>query len=218
MKAIIYQKLNTKNILFLIMLITLTTLSLLPRYSYANAPNPDNFQEWYGDPDNRLFGYIKGNACGTQTCTPDQVCQKEYRGVLPIEDEVVGTPSNISFTCVSPRPIEAPESPYKGDTGCNSPGLAGGLGPLSGILGDTVSGLLGLGGVQLGGFSLGGLFGGGATLLTFLSPSQLAGSITSISDPLISQFAGLLGGSGFNGLLNSNPSSDCAYNNINTVI
>ncbi|MGA1047843.1 MAG: hypothetical protein ACO3UU_07520, partial [Minisyncoccia bacterium] len=94
MKAIIYQKLNKKNILFLIMLITLTTLSLLPRYSYANAPNPDKFLEWYGPPENiddyeyidddRLFGYIKGNACGTKTCTPDQVCQKEYRGVLPV--------------------------------------------------------------------------------------------------------------------------------------
>ena len=224
MKAIIYQKLNKKNILFLIMLITLTTLSLLPRYSYANAPNPDNFQEWYGDPENRLFGYIKGNACGTQTCTPDQVCQKEYRGVLPIEEDPAVGQSNTSFTCVSPRPIPAPASPYRsGDTDCNDPGLAGGLGPLDGILGDTVSGLLGgtlsslLGGVQLD--LLGSLFSGSVGL-KFEPPGGIAGRLlTSISDPLISQFSGLLGGtSGFSGLLNSNPSAGCAYNNINTVI
>ena len=223
MQRSIYKNSDKKHIILLMTLISLVSFIFIPTYSYANAPDPSKFfQE-----DGRLFGYIEGNSCGTETCTPDQVCQKEYRGVLPIEDEEINTPSNTSFRCVSPRPIEAPASPYRSDsTDCNDPGLPG-LGPLGGILGDTVSGLLGqgilggslLGGVQLGGFS-GGFFGG-PTLLTFLKPENIASDLlSSISDPLINQFRGLLGdgGLGFSGLLNSNPSAGCAYNNINTVI
>lgn len=217
MQRSIYKNSDKKHIILLMTLISLVSFIFIPTYSYANAPDPSKFfQE-----DGRLFGYIEGNSCGTETCTPDQVCQKEYRGVLPIEDEEINTPSNTSFRCVSPRPIEAPDSPYKGDTGCSA-GISG----LDGILGDTVSGLLGqgvlgslFGGVELNllGGLFGGIFGGGG--LKFTPPGGFVGSLlSSISDPLISRFRGLLGdgGSGFNGLINVD--GDCAYNNIDTVI
>lgn len=136
MKVYIYQKLNKKNIIFLAMLMGLMFLSLLPRYSYANAPrasapsanppsatNPPSANapranapsatntpsNLFLDP-NRSFGYVQGNACGDKTCKPDEVCQKEYRGVLPIESNT----NTATFTCVKARPIEAPDSPYKG--------------------------------------------------------------------------------------------------------
>jgi len=219
MKNVIYQKLNKNNILFLVMLLS---VFLLPSNSYANSPAPETF---FVD-QNRLFGYVSGNSCGDKTCNADEVCQKEYRGVLPIESDsnILGLPKTTTFTCVKARPIQAPASPFRGDTGC-----AEGISGLSGILGDTVSGLLGqgvlgglFGGINLVGF--GSSLFGGPSAYTFIKPGDIAGSlISSISDPLISQFRGLLGdgGAGFNRLINLNLDGDdeCAnYNNINTVI
>jgi len=108
MKVYIYQKLNKKNIIFLAMLMNLIFLSLLPRYSYANTPANDPNTS-YSD-KNRLFGYIDGNKCGDKTCKPDEVCQKDYKGVLPVVER--DTDKTI-FTCVKARPIEAPASIYR---------------------------------------------------------------------------------------------------------
>lgn len=209
MKAYIYQKLNKKNIIFLAMLMAVMFLSLLPRYSYAN--NPSNL---FID-ESRLFGYVQGNACGNTTCQSDEVCQKEYRGVLPIESDttLLGAPKSTTFTCVKARPIEAPASPFRGTQGC-AEGPGGGI--LGGVLGDTVSGLVGNGLTGLvGGISLigtgGGLFGL-PQAFTFVNPGGV------ITDTLLN---GLNPNANFNDLirLRGNPEDDCAnYNNINRVI
>lgn len=187
------------------MLMAVMFLSLLPRYSYAN--NPSNL---FID-ESRLFGYVQGNACGNTTCQSDEVCQKEYRGVLPIEPEnrgilgtILGTPAQTTFTCVKARAIEAPASPYRGSQGCAA-GPGGGI--LGNILGSTISGALsGLTGSFLGG-----------GLLNFPTGFNLGGNLISnvVNDPL-GNFTG-----NFNNLIGFNPIStpDCAdYNNINTVI
>ena len=54
---------------------------------------------------------LYGQSCGTTKCTGAEVCQKQYRGVLPIGAQNDG---NATFTCVKPQSIEAPDSPYKG--------------------------------------------------------------------------------------------------------
>lgn len=182
------------------MLMAVMFLSLLPRYSYAN--NPSNL---FID-ESRLFGYVQGNACGNTTCQSDEVCQKEYRGVLPIESDttILGTPKSTTFTCVKARAIEAPASPYRGSQGCAA-GPGGGI--LGNILGSTISGALsGLTGSFLGG-----------GLLNFPTGFNLGGNLISnvVNDPL-GNFTG-----NFNNLIGFNPIStpDCAdYNNINTVI
>lgn len=187
------------------MLMAVMFLSLLPRYSYAN--NPSNL---FID-ESRLFGYVQGNSCGNTTCQSDEVCQKEYRGVLPIEPEnrgilgtILGTPAQTTFTCVKARAIEAPASPYRGSQGCAA-GPGGGI--LGNILGSTISGALsGLTGSFLGG-----------GLLNFPTGFNLGGNLISnvVNDPL-GNFTG-----NFNNLIGFNPIStpDCAnYNNINGVI
>jgi hypothetical protein len=134
MKNYSYLKINIKNITLLIVLVSVIILGLLPKYSYAN--NPSNPVNLFLD-ENRLFGYIEGNACGDKTCQSDEVCQKEYRGVLPIESDTtsVGTQKTTTFTCVKARPISAPASPYRGSVGC-------GAGATSGALGSILSGIL----------------------------------------------------------------------------
>ncbi len=58
-----------------------------------------------------------GQSCGTTRCSGAEVCQKQYRGVLPIGPQNNG---NATFTCVRPQNIEAPDSPYKGvQNSCN---------------------------------------------------------------------------------------------------
>jgi hypothetical protein len=207
MKKPIHQKLNKTNTLFLVMLIG---AFLLPNNSYANTPTPERF---FVD-ENRLFGYVSGNSCGDKTCNSDEVCQKEYRGVLPIEsDTTAGLSKTTTFTCVKARPIQAPASPFRGETGC-AVGPGGGL--LGSVLGDTVSGLVGNGLTGLvGGISLvgtgGGLFGL-PSAYTFINPNQV------ITDTLLN---GLSPNANFNDLIGFgvNNGDNCeSYNNINRVI
>jgi hypothetical protein len=54
---------------------------------------------------------LYGVSCGTTRCSGAEVCQKQYRGVLPIGAQNDG---NATFTCVKPQNLEAPDSPYKG--------------------------------------------------------------------------------------------------------
>jgi hypothetical protein len=211
MKNITYQKINRKNILSLMLLIVLINLFLLPNSSYANNPNPESF---FVD-QNRLFGYIEGNSCGDKTCNSDEVCQKEYRGILPIESDTntANQPKSTTFTCVKARPIQAPASPYRGEQGC-AVGPGGGI--LGGILGDTVNGLVGNGLTGLvGGVKLIGTGGGAFGLpsaFTFVNPSGI------VTDTLLN---GLSPNANFNTLigLGSNNGDNCEnYNNIDRVI
>ena len=54
---------------------------------------------------------LYGQSCGTKKCSGAEVCQKQYRGVLPIGAQNDG---NATYTCVKPQNIAAPDSPYKG--------------------------------------------------------------------------------------------------------
>lgn len=54
---------------------------------------------------------LYGQSCGNTKCSGAEVCQKQYRGVLPIGAQNDG---NATFTCVKPQNLEAPDSPYKG--------------------------------------------------------------------------------------------------------
>lgn len=59
---------------------------------------------------------LYGQSCGTTKCSGAEVCQKQYRGVLPIGAQNDG---NATYTCVKPQNLEAPDSPYKGvQTAC----------------------------------------------------------------------------------------------------
>jgi hypothetical protein len=219
MKNVIYQKLNKNNILFLIILIG---VFLLPNNSYANNPAPETF---FID-ENRLFGYIDGNRCGDKTCNADDVCQKEYRGVLPIEsDTTAGLPKTTTFTCVKARPVQAPASPYRGAQGC---GVAPGGGILGGIIGSVLSSTL------TGGLSglVGGITGSlGANFSPFSEFNNITGGLTSnltsnltngiINGNLSSSFRDPLGADlgDFNSFLGlGNALDDCNYTNVNQVI
>ena len=60
---------------------------------------------------------LYGQSCGNTKCSGAEVCQKQYRGVLPIGAQNDG---NATFTCVKPQNLEAPDSPYKGvQTSCS---------------------------------------------------------------------------------------------------
>jgi hypothetical protein len=60
---------------------------------------------------------LYGQSCGPTRCSGAEVCQKQYRGVLPIGSQNDG---NATFTCVKPQNLEAPDSPYKGvQNSCN---------------------------------------------------------------------------------------------------
>lgn len=156
---------------------------------------------------------LYGGTCGTLTCGQNEVCQKQYRGVLPIGPQNDG---DATYTCVKPEAISAPASPYRGRQGCAA-GPGGGI--LGGVLGDTVSGLVGNGLTGLvGGISLigtgGGLFGL-PQAFTFVNPSGV------ITDTLLNTLNGLGPNANFNTLigLGNITNDDCAnYNNIDTVI
>lgn len=75
---------------------------------------------------------LYGGTCGTLTCGQNEVCQKQYRGVLPIGPQNDG---DATYTCVKPEAISAPASPYRGSVGC-------GAGATSGALGSILSGIL----------------------------------------------------------------------------
>lgn len=60
---------------------------------------------------------LYGQACGNTKCSQDEVCQKQYRGVLPIGTK--NSSESATYTCVKPQRLEAPDSPYKGvQTAC----------------------------------------------------------------------------------------------------
>jgi hypothetical protein len=60
---------------------------------------------------------LYGQSCGNTKCSGAEVCQKQYRGVLPIGSQNDG---NATYTCVKPQNLEAPDSPYKGvQTSCS---------------------------------------------------------------------------------------------------
>lgn len=171
-----------------------------------------------------------GNVCGNTTCQGDETCQKTYRGVLPIEEPnptvesflnsvtnallgnggTTGVDIEPRWECVSPKRLEAPESPYKGRVEivpCQGDNRGLGNNIVGGILGGTFNSTLnGITGSLLGnltapsGFNLDGIINGG------------------FSDPLgtfTGNFTDLLGidnvVTGFNG-------EPCTYNNINQVI
>jgi len=187
MNYIIQNKINLK---LLQILSALLFISILPNITYA-----DN---------------LYGGTCGTLTCGQNEVCQKQYRGVLPIGEQNDG---NATYTCVAPEAISAPASPYRGSEGC-AEGPGGGI--FGGILSDTVNGLVGNGLTGLvGGVKLIGAGGGAFGLpsaFTFVNPSGV------ITDTLLN---GLSPNADFNTLigLNTNAGDDCEnYNNIDRVI
>ncbi len=143
---------------------------------------------------------LYGGTCGTLTCGQNEVCQKQYRGVLPIGDQNDG---NATYTCVKPEAIEAPESPYKGSPGC-SDGIAGGL------LNSTVNRVLG-GTLNT---SLNNIAGDFLGNLTSPFGIKLDGTLTGILNDPIGQFTG-----NFNDLIGLGEIfEDCNYNNIDGVI
>lgn len=182
MNYIIKNKINIK--LFQILFLSLF-IFILPNVTYA-----DN---------------LYGQTCGSTKCNQDEVCQKQYRGVLPIIDSKDKT-GNATYTCVKPQPIEAPESPYKGDVGCGSG--PNGLGSdfansiTGGILGGSfTSNLSNLAGDFLG--DLNSPFG-----------LKLDGTLTGVVADPIGQFTG-----NFNDLIGLEKIfEECNYNNINEVI
>lgn len=153
---------------------------------------------------------LYGSTCGTLTCGQNEVCQKQYRGVLPIGEQNDG---NATYTCVAPEAISAPASPYRGSEGC-AEGPGGGI--FGGILSDTVNGLVGNGLTGLvGGVKLIGAGGGAFGLpsaFTFVNPSGV------ITDTLLN---GLNSSTNFNNLIGfvGAGGDDCEnYNNIDRVI
>jgi len=93
MNYIIQKKINIKTLQIIAMFLL---VFILPNTTYA-----DN---------------LYGQSCGTKKCNQDEVCQKQYRGVLPIGQQNDG---NATYTCVKPQRLEAPDSPYKGvQTAC----------------------------------------------------------------------------------------------------
>jgi len=143
---------------------------------------------------------LYGRTCGTLTCGQNEVCQKQYRGVLPIGPQNDG---DATYTCVKPEAIEAPESPYKGSPGC-SDGIAGGL------LNSTVNRVLG-GTLNT---SLNNIAGDFLGNLTSPLPIKLDGTLTGILNDPIGQFTG-----NFNDLIGLGEIfEDCNYNNIDGVI
>jgi len=153
---------------------------------------------------------LYGGTCGTLTCGQNEVCQKQYRGVLPIGPQNDG---NATYTCVKPEAISAPASPYRGTEGC-AEGPGGGI--LGGILSDTVNGLVGngltglLGGIKLIGTG-GGAFGL-PSVFTFVNQSGI------VTDTLLN---GLSPNANFNDLIGfvANGGEECEnYNNIDRII
>lgn len=148
---------------------------------------------------------LYGQTCGNTQCSQDEVCQKQYRGVLPIGSE--NSNGTASYTCVKPQAIEAPESPYKGLDGCGTDDGSGLLNSLTksvtgGVLGSTLNTSLN----NIAGNFLGNL----------VSPFgiKLDGTLTGLFTDPISKFTG-----NFTDLIGlGNLLEDCNYNNISGVI
>lgn len=157
-------------------------------------------------PNITLADNLYGQTCGNTKCSQDEVCQKQYRGVLPIGPQNNG---NATYTCVKPQAIEAPESPYKGIEGCAEDG--GGL--LSSITGSLGSGINGIIGSTLNS-TLNNVAGN--FLGNLISPFgiDLSGTITGALQDPIGKFTG-----NFTDLIGlGNLLENCDYNNINGVI
>jgi hypothetical protein len=189
MQYIIKNKINIKKIYIIAIFLF---VFVLPNISYA-----DN---------------LYGQTCGNTKCSQDEVCQKQYRGVLPIGNQNTG---NATYTCVKPQNIEAPESPYKGDIGCGAglgSGLTSGLGSIgSGFLNSVTGGILG----STLNTSLNNIAGDFLGNLTAPFGLKLDGTLTGILNDPIGAFTGnftdLIG-------LDSILGDDCYYNNIDRVI
>ena len=189
MQYIIKNKINIKKIYIIAIFLF---VFILPNISYA-----DN---------------LYGQTCGNTQCSQDEVCQKQYRGVLPIGNQNTG---NATYTCVKPQNIEAPESPYKGDIGCGAglgSGLTSGLGSIgSGFLNSVTGGILG----STLNTSLNNIAGDFLGNLTAPFGLKLDGTLTGILNDPIGAFTGdftdLIG-------LDSILGDDCYYNNIDRVI
>jgi len=182
MQYIIKNKINIKKIYIISIFLF---IFVLPNISYA-----DN---------------LYGQTCGNTKCSQDEVCQKQYRGVLPIGNQNNG---NATYTCVKPQNIEAPESPYKGDIGC-------GAGP--GSLGSNFANSI-TGGILGGSFTsnLGNLAGDFLGNLTSPRGFDFSGNILNTFTDPIGNYNG-----NFNNLIGLNNAplvDDCYYNNIDKVI
>jgi hypothetical protein len=182
MQYIIKNKINIKKIYIISIFLF---IFVLPNISYA-----DN---------------LYGQTCGNTKCSQDEVCQKQYRGVLPIGNQNTG---NATYTCVKPQNIEAPESPYKGDIGC-------GAGP--GSLGSNFANSI-TGGILGGSFTsnLGNLAGDFLGNLTSPFGFDFSGNILNTFTDPIGNYNG-----NFNNLIGLNNAplvDDCYYNNIDKVI
>lgn len=156
-------------------------------------------------PNITLADNLYGQTCGNKTCSQDEVCQKQYRGVLPISS--TNNTGNANYTCVKPQAIEAPESPYKGLEGCGTDDGSGLLTSITksvtgGVLGSTINTSLN----NIAGNFLGNL----------VSPFgiKLDGTLTGLFTDPISKFTG-----NFTDLIGlGNLLENCNYNNISGVI
>jgi hypothetical protein len=182
MERFLYKQSNRKNLQYFTLIFFLLLLSIVPQISLA-----DN---------------LYGGTCGNITCSQNEVCQKQYRGVLPIGGQI--DTDSATYTCVRPEPIDAPRSPYRGNTGCSN-AVPGG-----GFLGSTVNRVLGSTiNTSLNNFT-------GNFLGNLISPFgfNLDGTLTGVLSDPIGNFTG-----DFNDLIGlGNLLEDCNYNNINGVI
>lgn len=164
-------------------------------------------------PNITLADNLYGQTCGNRTCSQDEVCQKQYRGVLPIGPQNTG---NATYTCVKPQAIEAPESPYKGEIGCGAglglgSSFTSGLGSIgSGLLNSVTGGILG-GTLSTSLNNIAGDFLGNPTAPFGI---KLDGTLTGILNDPIGAFTG-----NFTDMIGLNDLVDeCYYNNIDRVI
>lgn len=164
-------------------------------------------------PNISLADNLYGQTCGNRTCSQDEVCQKQYRGVLPIGSQNTGS---ATYTCVKPQAIEAPESPYKGEIGCGAglglgSSFTSGLGSIgSGLLNSVTGGILG-GTLST---SLNNIAGDFLGNLTAPFGIKLDGTLTGILNDPIGAFTG-----NFTDMIGLNDLVDeCYYNNIDRVI
>jgi hypothetical protein len=160
-------------------------------------------------PNITLADNLYGQTCGNTTCRQDEVCQKQYRGVLPIGSQNTGS---ATYTCVKPQAIEAPASPYKGIEGC-APNTSSGSGLFGSITGGLGSGFNGIIGSTLNS-TLNNVTGNFLGNLVSPFGVDLSGTITGALQDPIGQFTG-----NFTDLVGlDNLLAECNYNNINGVI
>lgn len=181
MEKSLYKQSNRKNLQYFTLIFCFLLLSIAPQISLA-----DN---------------LYGGTCGSVTCSQNEVCQKQYRGVLPIGGQI--NTDSATYTCVRPEPIDSPRSPYRGSTGCSD-------GSPEGLLGSTVNRVLGS---RLE-TSLNNIAGDFLGNLTSPFGIKLDGTLTGILTDPIGNFTG-----DFNNLIGLGEIfEDCNYNNINGVI